>query len=116
MGDNSQKFLNLDEKKVEKLQENMPRDEDICDLADLFKMFSDSTRLKILCVLSEFEMCVNDIANTLVMSRSAISHQLRILKQSKLVKSRREGKIIFYSLTDEHVSTIINNGLEHIEE
>lgn len=94
----------------------MPRDEEIYDLADLFKMFSDSTRLKILCVLSELEMCVNDIANTLVMSQSAISHQLRILKQSKLIKSRREGKIIFYSLTDEHVSTIINNGLEHIEE
>ena len=116
MGDNSQKFLSLDEKKVEKLQENMQRDEEIYDLADLFKMFSDSTRLKILCVLSEFEMCVNDIANTLVMSQSAISHQLRILKQSKLVKSRREGKIIFYSLADEHVSTIINNGLKHIEE
>jgi len=110
------KYLAIDSEVLEKMQENMPIEEDICDLADLFKMFADSTRLKILCILCESEMCVNDIANLISMSQSAVSHQLRILKQSKLIGGRREGKIIFYSLADSHINTIINNGLEHIQE
>jgi ArsR family transcriptional regulator len=94
----------------------MPDDETLFDLAELFKIFSDSTRIKILYSLLVSEMCVCDIATLLNMSQSAISHQLRILKQSGLVKYRRDGKTIFYSLTDSHVSTIINQGMEHIQE
>ena len=86
------------------------------DLAELFKIFGDSTRIKILYALFESEMCVCDIAQLLNMTQSAISHQLRSLKQSKLVKYRREGKTVFYSLADAHVRTIINQGLEHVEE
>ena len=110
------KYLVIDSSNLEKLLENMPIEEDIYDLADLFKMFSDSTRLKILCVLAEGEMCVNDIAGIISMSQSAVSHQLRVLKQSKLIKGRREGKIVFYSLADKHINIIINNGFEHIQE
>jgi ArsR family transcriptional regulator len=87
------------------------------DLADLFKVFGDSTRLRILCVLIEQEeICVADLADTLEMTQSAISHQLRTLKQSKLVKSRRDGKMVYYSLDDDHVRSIIETGREHIEE
>lgn len=86
------------------------------DLADLFKVFGDSTRLRILCLLMDREICVADLAETLNMTQSAISHQLRTLKQSKLVKSRREGKSVFYSLDDDHVRSIIATGLEHVEE
>ena len=86
------------------------------DLADLFKVFGDSTRIRILFVLFEAEVCVCDLAEALSMTQSAVSHQLRILKQAKLVNSRREGKSVFYSLADEHVRTIIGQGLEHIEE
>ena len=86
------------------------------DLADLFKVFGDSTRLRILCVLMEQEICVADLADTLEMTQSAISHQLRTLKQSKLVKSRRDGKMVYYSLDDDHVRSIIETGREHIEE
>lgn len=86
------------------------------DLADLFKVFGDSTRLRILFVLFEDEMCVGDMAEKLGMTQSAISHQLKILKQNRLVKSRREGKLIYYSLADEHVRLIIDQGREHIEE
>ncbi len=86
------------------------------DLAELFKVFGDSTRIKILYVLFQSEMCVCDIAQLLNMSQSAISHQLRVLKQAQLVKYRREGKTVFYSLADSHVTTILNQGLEHIEE
>ena len=86
------------------------------DLAELFKVFGDSTRIRILFVLFEAEVCVCDLAEALGMTQSAISHQLRILKQNKLVKNRREGKSIFYSLADEHVRTIIAQGCEHIEE
>ena len=89
---------------------------DLADLADLFKVFGDSTRIRILFVLFEAEVCVCDLAKALNMTQSAISHQLRILKQNKLVKSRRDGKSIFYSLADEHVRTIIDQGREHIEE
>lgn len=86
------------------------------DLAELFKIFGDSTRIRILYVLFEAEVCVCDLAEALNMTQSAISHQLRILKQNKLVKSRREGKSVFYSLADDHVRTIIDQGREHIEE
>ena len=90
--------------------------ERIDDLAELFKVFGDYTRLRVMLELLEKELCVGDLAETLEMTQSAISHQLRILKQNKLVKSRREGKSIFYSLADDHVRTIIGQGREHIEE
>lgn len=95
---------------------DMPEEEKLYDLAELFKIFGDSTRIKILYVLFEQEMCVCDIAELLHMTQSAISHQLRVLKQSRLVKFRREGKTVYYSLADSHVRTIINQGMEHIEE
>lgn len=101
---------------IEMVNEIMPDEDIVFDLAELFKVFGDSTRLKILCVLLESEMCVCDIAELLNMSFSAISHQLRVLKQSKLVKFRREGKTVIYSLSDDHVRSIIDQGLEHIEE
>ena len=94
----------------------MPQEEELYDLSELFKVFGDSTRIRILFVLFEAEVCVCDLAAALGMTQSAVSHQLRILKQSKLVKARREGKSIFYSLADGHVRTIIDQGLEHIEE
>ena len=98
------------------VNETMPEETELYDLAELFKVFGDSTRIRILFVLFEAEVCVCDLAKALNMTQSAISHQLRILKQSKLVKNRREGKSIFYSLADDHVRTIIAQGLEHIEE
>lgn len=101
---------------VTEVQSKMPAEEDLYDLAELFKIFGDSTRVKILYVLLAHEMCVCDIAQLLNMTQSAISHQLRILKQSRLVKFRREGKTIFYSLEDSHVQRILNEGMDHIEE
>ena len=98
------------------VDETLPEETELYDLAELFKVFGDSTRIRILFVLFEAEVCVCDRAKALNMTQSAISHQLRILKQNKLVKSRREGKSIFYSLADDHVRTIINQGREHIEE
>ena len=98
------------------VREKMPEETELYDLAELFKVFGDSTRIRILFVLFETEVCVCDLAQALNMTQSAISHQLKILKQSKLVKSRREGKSIFYSLADDHVRTIIAQGREHIEE
>jgi len=89
---------------------------ELYDLAELFKIFGDSTRIKILFELCEEQMCVCDLAEKLNMTQSAISHQLKILKQSKLVKSRREGKSVIYSVADSHVSSIIATGMEHIEE
>ena len=89
-------------------------EETLYDLADLFKVFGDSTRIKILYVLFESEMCVCDIAQLLNLSTSAISHQLRVLKHSQLVKFRREGKTVFYSLADSHVSSILAQGMEHV--
>ena len=91
-------------------------DETLYQLADLFKVFGDPTRIRILAILSKQELCVQDIADALSMTQSAISHQLRILKQSALVKFRREGKTIFYSLLDEHVHSILSQGMEHITE
>ncbi|MDO5550787.1 MAG: metalloregulator ArsR/SmtB family transcription factor, partial [Lachnospiraceae bacterium] len=104
------------EELVKAVNEKMPDEDELYDLAELFKVFGDSTRIRILYVLFEAELCVCDIAQTLNMTQSAISHQLKILKQSKLVKSRREGKQVFYSLADDHVRTIIDQGREHIEE
>lgn len=98
------------------VNETLPEETELYNLAELFKVFGDSTRIRILFVLFEAEVCVCDLAKALNMTQSAISHQLRILKQNKLVKSRREGKSIFYSLADDHVRTIINQGREHIEE
>lgn len=109
-------FYQVHDNVVSAVRDKMPDEDKLCDLAELFKVFGDSTRIKILYVLFESEMCVCDIAQLLNMTQSAISHQLRILKQSKLVKSRREGKAVFYSLADGHVRTIINQGIDHIEE
>ena len=96
------------------VNEKMPEETELYDLAELFKVFGDSTRMRILFVLFEAEVCVCDLAEALNMTQSAISHQLRILKQNKLVKSRREGKSVFYSLADDHVRTIVDQGREHI--
>ena len=98
------------------VNEKLPRKEELYDLAELFKVFGDSTRIRILYVLFEAEVCVCDLAEALNMTQSAISHQLRILKQSQLVKSRRDGKSVFYSLADDHVKTIIGMAIEHLEE
>ena len=109
-------YMHIHEDIVKKVQSELPDEEVLYDLAELFKIFGDSTRIRILYALFESEMCVCDIAQLLGMTQSAISHQLRILKGSKLVKYRREGKTVFYSLADGHVRTIINQGLEHVEE
>ncbi len=101
---------------LELVSQKMPDEDELYDLAELFKVFGDSTRIRILYVLFEAEVCVCDLAQALNMTQSAISHQLRILKQNKLVKSRREGKSVFYSLADAHVRTIIAQGREHIQE
>ena len=109
-------FLVAHQDIVKKVLEMQPADEYLYDLAELFKIFGDSTRIKILYALIESELCVGDIAQLLNLSQSAVSHQLRILKDAKLVKFRREGKVIFYSLDDEHVRNILNMGMEHVEE
>ena len=114
MNEHSVDFMHLQESTIEKLAETMPDEEILYDLAELFKVFGDSTRIKILYALFESEMCVYDISQLLNMSMSAISHQLRILKQAQLVRFRREGKTVFYSLADDHVRTILGNGMEHI--
>ena len=101
---------------VEKVQKEMPDEDTLYDLTELFRIFGDSTRIRILYVLFEAEMCVCDIAALLGMTQSAISHQLRALKNAKLVTSRRDGKTVFYFLADDHVKTIIDQGLEHILE
>ena len=94
----------------------MPAEEEIYYLSEFYKVIGDSTRIKVLYLLVNRELCVNDIANELAMTPSSISHQLRVLKQHRLVKFRRDGKTVYYSLADEHVETILNQGLEHIEE
>ena len=109
-------FFHAHEEIVKKVMRAMPGEEELYDLAELFKIFGDSTRIRILYVLFESEMCVCDIAQLLNMTQSAISHQLRALKQSKLVKYRREGKTVFYSLADGHVRTILGQGMEHVAE
>ena len=109
-------FFPAHEDIVKKVMQAMLGEEELYDLAELFKIFGDSTRIRILYVLFESEMCVCDIAQLLNLSQSAVSHQLRLLKQSRLVKNRRDGKTVFYSLADDHVRTIIDQGKEHIEE
>ena len=109
-------FIHAHEEVVEMVRERMPEEELLYDLAELFKVFGDSTRIRILYALSTCELCVGDIAQILSLGQSTVSHQLRVLKDAKLVKFRRDGKVIFYALADEHVRTIINMGMEHVEE
>ncbi|MBO7339930.1 MAG: winged helix-turn-helix transcriptional regulator [Lachnospiraceae bacterium] len=109
-------FLNLTPQEAAKIEEKMPPEEEMQDLAEFFKVFGDSTRLKILLALLCKEMCVLDIASLLGVTQSAVSHQLRILKQMDLVKNRREGKTIFYAPADDHIVSILSQGLDHIEE
>lgn len=101
---------------VEAVGEQMPPEDELMDMAELFKVFGDSTRIKILYILSRSELCVCDIAQLLGMTQPAISYQLKVLKQAQLVKNRREGKTVFYSLADSHVETIIGMAKEHLEE
>ena len=101
---------------VNQVRDRMPQEESLYDLAQLFKVFGDLTRIRILWALNESEMCVCDIAVLLDMTQSAISHQLRVLKQTNLVKNRREGKVVYYSLVDDHVREIFDQGLIHINE
>lgn len=107
-------FIHAHSDIINSVNKLMPEEETLYDLAELFKVFGDSTRIKILYVLFESEMCVCDIAQILNMTQSAISHQLRVLKQSRLVKFRRSGKTVFYSLADDHVRSIIDQGMNHI--
>ncbi len=109
-------FLHVHEDAVAKVRAMLPRDETLTRLADLFKVFGDGTRIRILYVLFEQEVCVCDIALLLGMTQSAVSHQLRVLKQARLIRSRRVGKTVFYALADSHVSTLLSNGVEHISE
>lgn len=101
---------------VSRVKKLMPEEEKLYDLAELFKVFGDTTRVRILCALFESEMCVCDISILLGMTQSSISHQLRVLKSAKLVKNRKEGKVVYYSLDDEHIKYIFEQGLEHISE
>ncbi|MGN0557216.1 MAG: ArsR/SmtB family transcription factor [Acutalibacteraceae bacterium] len=101
---------------VREVEENLPDEDALYDLAELFKVFGDSTRIRILSALLIREMCVCDIASLLNMTKSSISHQLRILKTAKLVRFRKSGKSVFYSLADSHVAKIMSQGLEHINE
>lgn len=109
-------YLCVHEDTVKKVISEMPDEEKLYDLAELFKIFGDSTRIKILYALFEAELCVCDIAQLLKVSQTAVSHQLRVLKTNKLVKSRKDGKNVFYSLADSHVHSIINQGMDHIIE
>ena len=106
----------IDAEKVNKVKSKMPKEELLFDMAETFKVFGDSTRMKIISALLEEELCVGEIANITNSTQSAISHQLRVLKQAKLVKVRKEGKIVYYSLDDEHVKKIYEIGKQHIEE
>ena len=114
--DKQSEFLAAHEDVVKKVLADQPSDQYLYDLAELFKVFGDSTRIRILYALFESELCVGDIAQLLNLSQSAVSHQLKLLKDAKLVKFRREVKIIFYALDDEHVRTIISMGMELVEE
>ncbi|MBQ8804622.1 MAG: helix-turn-helix transcriptional regulator [Tyzzerella sp.] len=101
---------------VHQIEDGMPNEETIRGLADFYKVFGDVTRIKILCALFQAESCVCGLAEAVGMTQSAVSHQLRLLKQMKLVKNRREGKTVYYSLADSHIQTILNQGMEHIRE
>ena len=116
MEDNLLECTVIHEETVKKIKQKMPEDGYIYDLAELFKVFADSTRMKVIYSLLEVELCVCDIANIVGTTQSAISHQLRILKQAKLVKFRKEGKVVFYSLDDDHIHEIVKKRCEHIEE
>ena len=108
--------VEIHEELLKIVDEKLPEEEELYDLAELFKVFGDSTRIRILFVLFEAEVCVCDLAQALNMTQSAVSHQLRILKQMRLVKYRKEGKTIYYSLDDDHIQSILNGGLEHVME
>jgi ArsR family transcriptional regulator len=109
-------FLHVHEDVLAEVKEHLPKEDKLYDLADFFKIFADSTRIKILYVLLMHEMCVCDLAGILGVSQSAMSHQLRTLKQMNLVRARRDGKTVFYSLADNHIKDILSQGMEHIEE
>lgn len=109
-------FALIHEDIVSKVAQHMPEEETLYDLAELFKVFGDTTRIKILYALFSSEMCVCDLAALLNMTQSAISHQLRVLKQARLVKFKREGKVVYYSLDDAHIQRIFDQGLSHINE
>ena len=101
---------------LKQIEEQMPDEDVLYDVCELFRLFGDSTRIRILCVLFESKLCVYDIAQFLSMSQSAVSHQLQALRSAKLIRARREGKAVFYSLADDHVRAIIEKGLEHVTE
>lgn len=107
-------FIHAHDEIIEKVEKVMPSEDTLYDLTELFRIFGDSTRVRILYVLLVSEMCVCDIATLLGMTQSAISHQLKALKNAKLIKSRRDGKTVFYSLADDHVSAIMSQGIEHV--
>ena len=109
-------YLAAREDVVKKVLDSQPAEEYLYDLAELFKVFGDSTRIRILYALFESELCVGDMAQLLGISQSAVSHQLKILKDAKLVRFRMDGKIIFYMLDDDHVRTMLSMGMEHVEE
>lgn len=109
-------FMHAHPDAIEKIRKDMPDDDTLIDVAELFKVFGDSTRIKILNALSGGELCVCDISTAVGMTSSAVSHQLKILKNAELVRFRREGKTVFYSLADGHVNTILEQGFEHINE
>ena len=109
-------YLAAREDVVKKVLDSQPAEEYLYDLAELFKVFGDSTRIRILYALFESELCVGDMAQLLGISQSAVSHQLKILKDAQLVRFRRDGKIIFYMLDDDHVRTMLSMGMEHVEE
>ncbi|MCI8658846.1 MAG: winged helix-turn-helix transcriptional regulator [Lachnospiraceae bacterium] len=109
-------YMHVHKEIVERVEKVMPGEQQLLDLSEFFKVFGDSTRIKILYVLGQSEMCVCDIATLLQMGQSAISHQLRVLKQMRLVSFRREGKTVFYKLADSHIQMILNQGMEHIGE
>ena len=106
----------MDKEILKKINDATPPDEELDSVADFFKMFGDNTRLKTMLALQQSELCVMDIAEALSMTQSAISHQLKVLKQQDLVKARRDGKTIYYSLADDHIATILSTGIDHIEE
>ena len=109
-------FLHVHADKVEQVRSLLPEEETLNRLSDLFRVFGDGTRIRILYVLFEQEVCVCDIANLLGMTQSAVSHQLRVLRSARLIRSRRDGKTVYYSLADEHVRTLLSQGTEHISE
>lgn len=109
-------YLCVHETVVAQVRSALPDDDTLMRLSELFKAFADGTRIRILYVLLEAEVCVCDLAKLLGMTQSAVSHQLRLLKQARLIKSRRDGKTIFYSLADDHVATLLRQGTEHISE